>query len=328
MFKYEEDTLVLQRSLLNDKEREHSALEKLRDIQHKQERLAEKVEEHGRRNEMCRGQIPHALLDSVGGGFNDRMQKNVGFADMVNHECENYFLPDLLRTESTSMLIDLILQRALQCRGEQVLVLVTDCCGSNYNGTVWAFAVYLVDELKWFKAVVLLYYMLRHGKGLSDQFFGGHKSAWESTDAMSADQLAQYYIDASSAGKENVVHVMPHAVCDWKSWLEEKYASRTAQQLGVQALRFNQVIAIRSSIEQTLSLRKSRTGCDLSLQILGGTAHAKAMKRCINIWFFRPHRSQVSKGESHILCFPRLSIRSTRRVTWVIRNTRSIERMR
>ena len=150
MFKYEEDTLVLQRSLLNDEERDHSTIEKLRDIEDKQERLAEKVEEHGRRNEMCRGQIPHALLDSVGGGFNGRMQKNVGFADMVNHECENYFLPDLLRTESTSMLIDLILQRALQCRGEQVLVLVTDCCGSNYYGTLWAFIVYLVDELHWF----------------------------------------------------------------------------------------------------------------------------------------------------------------------------------
>ena len=52
-------------------------------------------------------------------------------------------------------------------------------------------------------------------------------------------QLAQCYIDAS-AGKENVVHVMPHAVCDWKSWLDEKYSSRTAQQLGVQALGFNQ----------------------------------------------------------------------------------------
>ena len=82
------------------------------------------------------------------------MQKNVGFADMVNHECENSFLPDLLRTESTSMLIDLILQRALQCRGEQVLVLVTDCCGSNYNGTLWAFIVYLVDELHWFESPV------------------------------------------------------------------------------------------------------------------------------------------------------------------------------
>ena len=113
MFNYEEDTLVLQRSLLNDEERDHSAIEKLRDIQHKQERLAEKVEEHGRRNAMCRGhvswwqnqaqfataatkgydtnldvrhggvpriamwhvdgeasrQIPHARLDSVGGGF-------------------------------------------------------------------------------------------------------------------------------------------------------------------------------------------------------------------------------------------------------------------
>ena len=107
-----------------------------------------------------------------------------------------------------------------------------------------------MDELHWFEAVVVFYYMPRHGKGLCDQFFGGHKSAWESTDAKSADQLAQYYIDAS-AGKENVIHVMPHAVCDWKTWLEEKYASRTTQQLGVQALGFNQVIAVRSSIEQT-----------------------------------------------------------------------------
>ena len=95
-------------------------------------------------------QIPHARLDSVGGGFVCRIQKNVGFANMVTHECENFFLPDLLRTESTSMLIDMILQRALQCRGEQVLVLVTDCCGSNYYGTLWAFIVYLVDELHWF----------------------------------------------------------------------------------------------------------------------------------------------------------------------------------
>ena len=47
MFKYEEDTLVLQRSLLNDEERDHSALEELREIRHKQERLVEKVEEHG-----------------------------------------------------------------------------------------------------------------------------------------------------------------------------------------------------------------------------------------------------------------------------------------
>ena len=92
--------------------------------------------------------------------------------------------------------------------------------------------------------------MPRHGKGDADKFFGGHKGTWKTSDVISADQLAQYYIDAS-AGKENVVHVMPHAVCDWKSWLDAKYSSRTAQQLGVQALGFNQVIAVRSSIEQT-----------------------------------------------------------------------------
>ena len=195
-------------------------------------------------------QLPHARLESVGGGFLGRMQKNVGFADLVTYECENFYLPDLLHTESVSMLIDIILQRALRCRGEQVLVLVTDCCGSNYNGTLWAFIVYLVDELRWFEAVVVLYYMPRHGKGDADKYFGGHKGTWKMSDVISADQLAQCYIDAS-AGKENVVHVMPLAVCDWKSWLDEKYSSRTAQQLGVQALGFNQVIAIRSSIEQT-----------------------------------------------------------------------------
>ena len=50
------------------------------------------------------------------------------------------------------MLIDMILQRALRCRGEEVLVLVIYCCGSNYNGTLYAFIVYLVDELRWFEA--------------------------------------------------------------------------------------------------------------------------------------------------------------------------------
>jgi len=109
-----------------------------------------------------------------------------------------------------------------------VLVLVTDCCGSNYNGTLWAFIVYLVDELRWFEAVVVLYYMPRHGKGDADKFFGGHKRTWKTSDVISADQLAQYYMDAS-AGKENVVHVMPHAINDWKSWLDAKYSSRTAQ---------------------------------------------------------------------------------------------------
>ena len=294
-FKYEADSLVLQRSmLLNDEERADNLASRLEQISRSEDRLAEAQAEHARRNTMARThvswwqtqatfatattkeydaiahvarasvpriamwhcdgeasrQLPHARLDSVGGGFSGRMQKNVGFADLVTHECENYFLPDLLRTESTSMLIDLILQRALRCRGEQVLVLVTDCCASNYNGTLWAFIVYLVDELRWFEAVVILYYMPRHGKGDADKFFGGHKSTWETSDVLSVDQLAQSYIDAA-AGKENVVHVMPHAVCDWKTWLENKYCSRTAQQLGVQALGFNQVIAARSSIEQT-----------------------------------------------------------------------------
>ena len=194
--------------------------------------------------------LPQARLASDGGGFLGRMQKNVGFADLVTGECENYFLPDLLHTESVSMLVDLLLQRAMRCRGEQVLVLVTDCCVSNYNGTLWAAIVWMVDELRWFEAVVVLYYMPRHGKGDADKFFGGHKKTWQAADVLSADQLAQYYVDASD-GKENVVHVMPHAVCDWKSWLEAKYRSRTANQLGVQALGFNQVVAVRSSIEQT-----------------------------------------------------------------------------
>lgn len=76
-------------------------------------------------------QLPHAHLESVGGGFLGRMQKNVGFADLVTYECENIILLDLLHIESVSILIDTILQRALRCRGEQVLVLVTDCCGSK-----------------------------------------------------------------------------------------------------------------------------------------------------------------------------------------------------
>lgn len=119
---------------------------------------------------------PHVRLESTGGGFEGRMQKNVGFTDMVTRATENFFLPDLLRTESTSMLIDMILQRALLCKGEQVLVLPLDCCSSNYNGTLWAFIVYLVDELKWFTAVIILYFMPRHGKGPADKIFGGHKS--------------------------------------------------------------------------------------------------------------------------------------------------------
>ena len=65
MFKYEEDTLVLQRSPLNDEEREHSALEKLRDIQHKQERLAEKVENTSTRTRYGEGTPPVAELGTV-----------------------------------------------------------------------------------------------------------------------------------------------------------------------------------------------------------------------------------------------------------------------
>jgi len=53
-------------------------------------------------------QLPHARLESVGGGFLGRMQTNVGFADLVTYECENFFLPDLLHAESVSMLIDII----------------------------------------------------------------------------------------------------------------------------------------------------------------------------------------------------------------------------
>ena len=83
------------------------------------------------------------------------MIKNVAFTDMVTGETANFFMPDFIKTESSSTLIDVILQRALQCRGEKIFVLVMDCCASNYNGVVWAAAVWIVDELKWFDAVVL-----------------------------------------------------------------------------------------------------------------------------------------------------------------------------
>ena len=46
----------------------------------------------------------------------------------------------------------------------------TDSVCKSYNGTLWAFIVYLVDELRWFEAVVVLYYMPRHGKGDADKF--------------------------------------------------------------------------------------------------------------------------------------------------------------
>jgi len=55
-----------------------------------------------------------------------------------------------------------------------------------------------VDELRWFEAVVLLYYMPRHGKGDADKFFGGHRKTWGVSDVISVDQLAQYYVDASA----------------------------------------------------------------------------------------------------------------------------------
>ena len=39
---------------------------------------------------------------------------------------------------------------------------------SSYKGVVWAVMAWLADELKWFEAVALEYYMPRHGKGPAD----------------------------------------------------------------------------------------------------------------------------------------------------------------
>lgn len=179
--------------------------------------------------------IPHARLDSDGGGFEGRNVKNVAFADMATGETHNFFLPDFVRTESTSTLIDMVLRRALMCRGEKVFVLVLDCCSSNYNGVLWAFCVFLVDELAWFEAVVVEYMMPRHGKGDADKVFGGHRHTWKYSDVLCEDQLGQAYCDASS-GKENVSILMPSALCDWKEFFTRRTNGRVSKYFAVRTL--------------------------------------------------------------------------------------------
>jgi len=195
-------------------------------------------------------QIPHVRLESVGGGFEGRLIKNVAFYDYVTMKTENFFMSDMVRTESTSTLIDMILQRALQCRGEKVFVLVMDCCASNHTGTLWAFCVWLVDELRWFDAVLVEYYMPRHGKGPADQVFGGHRSTWKTGEILCEDQLGQAYVDAS-AGKENVSIIMASAMCDWKSYFDERSNGRVCQGLGIRDLAWNEIVVVRENIHQS-----------------------------------------------------------------------------
>ena len=82
-------------------------------------------------------------------------------------------MSDFIKTISFSTLIDMVLQHALKCPSEKVFMLVMDCCReqaarSSYKGVVWAVMAWLADELKWFEAVALEYYMPRHGKGPAD----------------------------------------------------------------------------------------------------------------------------------------------------------------
>ena len=178
------------------------------------------------------------------------MIKNVAFADMVTGETANFFMPDFIRTESSSTLIDMILQRALRCRGEKVFVLVMDCCASNYNGVIWAAMVWLVDELRWFEAVVLEYFMPRHGKGPADKVFGGHCHTWHTSEVLSEDHLAQAYCDAS-LGKETVSMIMPSAICDWRSYFENKTNGRFCKSLGIKERAWNEIVVVREGIQDS-----------------------------------------------------------------------------
>ena len=194
--------------------------------------------------------IPHVRQDTVGGGFAGRHVKVVAFHCSATGETFNYILPDVLHSESTAMLIDLIMRQALKCRGEKILTLILDQCYSNYSGTLWAMMVVLVDILKWFDAVVLSYYMPRHGKGDADKIFGGHRAIHKNSDVFSDDQLGQAYVDARS-GKEHVFIVEATSVNDWKQYIDGLTNGRVGTNIQSVANAWNEIVVARRSILET-----------------------------------------------------------------------------
>ena len=189
--------------------------------------------------------VPKVNLATDGGGFFGERVKNVGAHDCATGTMANSFIPPALGHESTSIVFDIIMRQAMRCRGEEVFVVVMDRCAVNYNGCIWSIGPLLVDELKWFKAVVFVYYLARHGKGPADKNFGGHKSVYTRANVFCEDSLGQAYLDALGE-RESVTILEPTSVCDWKNWQYERSNGRSGHGINIQVEGWNEIVTVRA----------------------------------------------------------------------------------
>ena len=170
----------------------------------------------------CDGEVGHKItkqrFETTGSGFEGRRVKNVALHDLATQHTTYYLLLQFYPRENTSLLMNLLLMQMAKTRGE-IFIAVFDTCAINYSASLWLLGPHVVDELGWFRAVVFLFYLPRHGKGAVDKIFGGHRALHAASDMLTEDHLASVYEEREN---EEVILREAQSFVDYKAYLAKR----------------------------------------------------------------------------------------------------------
>jgi len=189
--------------------------------------------------------IPTVRFETVGGGFEGIRIKNIQFENLSRPESHGYFLSLLHKKDNSNTLQNLIALDMMKTRGEEVYTMVMDTGPVNYNPSLWAFFVYIVDHLKWFRVVQLLFLLSRHGKHAADKVFGGHRALHRNADILTEDHLAYTYESNRRDQCEEIFITEANSFVDFSSWLASRSNGLDGKNLDIRKNAYSQVVVVR-----------------------------------------------------------------------------------
>jgi hypothetical protein len=172
---------------------------------------------------------------------------------MIMARMHNFLMDHGTGKEDGNVMCNVVLLTIMQlCRGEKVLVIVADCCGTGNCALLDWFCTFVVDELGWFEAAGVVYFWTNHGKGPADGRFGAHRSVHEKRTSTSMAQYGLHLEDVKNkrTGATDTTTIL-HAcgLTDWKKFAIERTGNRVPYppEFGLRGGNRHEVFAYRKS---------------------------------------------------------------------------------
>jgi hypothetical protein len=177
---------------------------------------------------------------------------NLGVYDMILGRMHNFLMDHGTGKEDGNVMCNVILLTIMHlCRGEKVLVIVADCCGTGNCALLDWFCTFVVDELGWFTAAGVVYFWTNHGKGPADGRFGAHRNVYNQRTSLSVDMYGAHLEDVvnrrtSATDTTTILHTS--GLSNFKAYAIKRTGGRVPYptQFGVRQGNRHEVFAARN----------------------------------------------------------------------------------